>query len=178
VPEARGVASYISPKAVKGGESGIEGRGLRAVEPIATGEIVAIKGGHIVDTATMHRLSPRLQNSEIQIADGFHLVALHDDEYDDVMLFINHSCAPNVGFAGNVVLVAMRDVAAGEELTTDYALFDDSDEVMDCRCGSPECRRVIQGRDWQRPELQEKYRGWFSRYLQDRIPGMDRDEPG
>ena len=32
---------------------------------------------------------------------------------------------PNVGFAGNVVLIAMRDVWPGEELTTDYALFDD-----------------------------------------------------
>jgi len=42
-----------------------------------------------------------------------------------VMLFINHSCEPNVGFAGNVVLVAMRDIEAGEELTTDYAMFDD-----------------------------------------------------
>jgi uncharacterized protein len=29
------------------------------------------------------------------------------------MLFINHSCDPNVGFAGNVVLVSMCDVAAG-----------------------------------------------------------------
>jgi len=26
------------------------------------------------------------------------------------MLFINHSCEPNVGFAGNTVLVAMRDI--------------------------------------------------------------------
>jgi uncharacterized protein len=41
------------------------------------------------------------------------------------MLFINHSCEPNVGFAGNIVIVAMREVIAGEELTTDYALFDD-----------------------------------------------------
>ena len=43
------------------------------------------------------------------------------------MLFINHSCEPNVGFAGDIVLVAMRDISPGEELTTDYALFDDYD---------------------------------------------------
>jgi hypothetical protein len=42
-----------------------------------------------------------------------------------VMLFINHSCDPNVGFAGDIVLVAMRDIRQGEELTADYALFDD-----------------------------------------------------
>jgi uncharacterized protein len=40
-----------------------------------------------------------LPNSEIQIADGLHLVALSPDEYEPVMLFMNHSCEPNVGFA-------------------------------------------------------------------------------
>src|SRR5437868_1619917 len=139
---ARSIASYISPKAVKGVRSGIEGRGLRATSPIAEGEIVAIKGGHVIDTATLKALSPHLQNSEIQIAEGFHLAALTDDEYEGVMLFINHSCEPNVGFAGNVVLVAMRDIGAGEELTTDYALFDSSQDVMECRCGTPSCRTV------------------------------------
>jgi SET domain-containing protein len=163
------VSSYISPKATKGTPSAIAGRGLVAIEPIAAGEVVAIKGGHIVDSATMHALPPALQNSEIQIADGFHLAALTDEEYEPVMLFINHSCEPNVGFAGNVVLVAMRDVAAGEELTTDYALFDDSDEVMTCACGTPSCRGTVSGRDWRRPELQARYAGWFSWYLQRRI---------
>jgi SET domain-containing protein len=163
------VSSYISPKAAKGTPSAIAGRGLVALEPIAAGEVVAIKGGHIVDSATMRALPPALQNSEIQIADGFHLAALTDEEYEPVMLFINHSCEPNVGFAGNVVLVAMRDVAAGEELTTDYALFDDSDEVMACACGTPSCRGTVSGRDWRRPDLQARYAGWFSWYLQRRI---------
>ena len=163
------VASYISPKARKGEPSDIAGRGLVAVAPIAKGDVVAVKGGHIVDTATMRALSDRLRNSEIQIADGLHLVALSDDEYEAVMLFINHSCDPNVGFAGNVVLVAMSDVEAGDELTTDYAMFDSSDVVMECRCGATHCRKVIRGQDWQRPELHDRYRGYFSRYLADRI---------
>jgi SET domain-containing protein len=159
------VSSYISAKAVKGGPSGIEGRGLFAVAPIARDEIVAIKGGHIVDTAGLRALPERLRNSDVQIADSFHLVALEDAEYEPVMLFINHSCAPNVGFAGNIVLVAMRDVAAGEELTTDYALFDDYDGSMECRCGTSACRGTVGGRDWQRPELQERYGEYFSWYL-------------
>lgn len=176
------VSSYISPKAAKGGPSGIEGRGLRAVEPIARDEIVAIKGGHVVDTATLRALPERLRNSEVQIADGFHLVALDDAEYEPVMLFINHSCEPNVGFAGNVVLVAMRDVAAGEELTTDYALFDDDGGAMACRCGTPSCRGVIDGRDWRRPELQRRYGRYFSWYLLRRFddlgagPGRGREQ--
>lgn len=63
----------------------------------------------------------------------------------------------------------MRDIEAGEELTTDYALFDDSDASMECLCGRPLCRGRIDGRDWRRADLQERYRGYFSWYLWRRI---------
>lgn len=159
------VSSYITPKARKGVASDIEGRGLIAVARIAAGELVAIKGGHIVTTDTLRSLPEHLQNSDVQIADGFHLVALEEAEYEPVMLFINHSCDPNVGFAGNIVLVAMRDIGPDEELTTDYALFDDYDGTMGCHCGTPPCRGTINGRDWQRPDLQRKYGSYFSSYL-------------
>jgi SET domain-containing protein len=139
------VSSYITPKARKGAASAIEGRGLFAVSPIATDELVAIKGGHIVTTTTLRLLPERLQNSEIQIADDFHLAALEEAEYEPVMLFVNHSCEPSVGFAGNTVLVAMRDIGPGEELTTDYALFDDHDGTMECQCRTPSCRGTISG---------------------------------
>ena len=163
------VTSYITSKARKGVVSAIEGRGLIAVAPIAAGELVAIKGGHIVTTAALASLPERLRNSEIQIADGFHLAAVEEAEYEPVMLFLNHSCEPSVGFAGNVVLVAMRDIGAGEELTTDYALFDDHDEAMRCQCGTRSCRGTISGRDWQCPDLQRKYGNYFSAYLQRKI---------
>ncbi len=159
------ISSYITPKARKGVASEIEGRGLTALATIGAGEIVAIKGGHIVTTAVLQSLPERLRNSEIQIADGFHLAALEEAEYEPVMLFINHSCEPNVGFAGNIILVAMRDISAGEELTTDYALFDDHDAAMECRCGVPSCRGTVSGRDWQRPNRQTKYGSYFSSYL-------------
>ncbi len=163
------VSSYITPKARKGQPSAIEGRGLVAVAPITTNDIVAITGGHIVETPTLHSLPERLRNSDVQVADGFHLVALDETEYEAVMLFINHSCEPNVGFAGNIVLVAMRDISTGEELTTDYALFDDYHGAMQCQCGTPSCRGTISGRDWQRPELHRKYGRYSSWYLLHRL---------
>jgi SET domain-containing protein len=169
------VSSYITPKARKGQPSSIEGRGLVAVAPVAKDEIVAIKGGHIVDTATLHSLPERLRNSDVQIADGFHLVALEEAEYEPVMLFLNHCCEPNVGLAGNIVLVAMRDISPGEELTTDYALFDDYDGTMRCQCGTLSCRGTISGRDWQRPELQRKYGNYFSWYLLRRLSSQPGD---
>ena len=96
---------------------------------------------------------------------GFHLAVVEDAEYEPVMLFINHSCEPNVGFAGSTVLAAMRDISPGEELTTDYALFDDYDGMMHCWCGTPSCRATIGGQDWQQPDLQRKYGNYFSSYL-------------
>jgi hypothetical protein len=62
------------------------------------------------------------------------------------MMRVNHSCEPNVGMGGNVLLVAMRDIAAGEELTIDYALFlGDPGFAMDCRCRTAACRGVVRG---------------------------------
>jgi hypothetical protein len=107
---------------------------------LARGDIVAIKGGHIVDSATFTTLDEWLHNSDIQIADGFHIVELDADEYEGVMLSLNHNCASHVGVAGNVVFVALRDIEPGEELTTDYALFDDNEGEMVCGRGQPSCR--------------------------------------
>jgi uncharacterized protein len=166
------VSSWISPKARKGVRSGIAGRGLFAIEQVSAGEVVAVKGGHIVTTEQLRELPDPLPNSEIQIADGLHLVAVSPEEYEPVMLYINHSCEPNVGFAGNTVLVAMREVTAGEELTTDYGLFDDYDGQMPCRCNTASCRRIIDGHDWRRRDLQLRHHGYFSWYLQRKIDEM------
>jgi hypothetical protein len=79
------------------------------------------------------------------------------------MILVNHSCAPNVGMGGNILLVSMREIAAGEELTIDYALFlGDPGFAMDCRCGAPTGRGIVRGTDWMRADLQERYSGWFS----------------
>ena len=61
-------------------------------------------------------------------------------------------------------LVAPRDIAAGEELTIDYALFlADSGFAMACRCPATAGRGVVRGTDWMRAGLQARYRGWSSR---------------
>jgi len=56
-------------------------------------------------------------------------------------------------------------LSPGEKLTTDYALFDDYDGMMHCRCGTLSCRDTIGGRDWQRPDVQRKYGSYFSSHL-------------
>ena len=83
---------------------------------------------------------------------------------------VNHSCEPNCGIIGSCVMVAMRDVAAGEELCFDYAMTDtnDYDEFV-CSCGTPSVAVLITGGDWKLPELQERYAGFFSSYITRKI---------
>ena len=84
--------------------------------------------------------------------------------------YLGYSRAANFTSPGG----AMRDIAADEELTLDYCLFDSLPGRMTCRCGTTHCRGVITGDDWRRPELQVRYAGWFSRYLADRMEGRPR----
>jgi D-alanine-D-alanine ligase len=58
----------------------------------------------------------------------------------------NHACDANTAYDGFDV-VAQRDIAAGEELTLDYALFVGPDaEPFACQCGGTACRGVVRGR--------------------------------
>ena len=88
---------------------------------------------------------------------------------------INHSCDPNCGFQGEVTLVAMRPIAAGEELTFDYAMCDSAPfDEFPCSCGADMCRGFVRADAWQRADLQDRYRGFFSPYLAARIARMQR----
>lgn len=162
--------SYRSPKTVIR-PSSIHGTGLFARVAIARDEIVAIKGGYILDNAALREVEARLGPAEITIADGFHIGPRSKAERDGCMLFTNHSCDPNIGVQGQIVFVAMRAIEAGEELTHDWATTDDAQYKMSCRCGASCCRGTITGQDWRLPELQRKYDGYFSWYLQRRIAG-------
>ena len=160
--------SYISPKAaVK--QSPNQGRGLFALEPIAKGETVCIKGGHIFNRRTLQEVTQALGPAEIQIGEDLFIGPLNEQEREGSMIFSNHSCEPNIGVQGQIVFVALRDIEAGEELTHDWATTDDDTYEMDCKCGSPTCRGVITGQDWRRLDLQAKYAGYMSWYLMEKI---------
>lgn len=156
--------SFLSPKTVVK-SSPIHGRGLFAADDISKDEVVAVKGGHIITRATLTELQPLVGPAEIQIDDDLFICPTSLDEREGSMIFSNHSCAPNIGVRGQIVFVAMRDIAAGEELTHDWAMTDDDDQTIECHCGASNCRGVISGKDWQRPELQERYGEYFSAYL-------------
>ena len=167
------LTSYRSPKAVVR-SSRIDGRGLFADAAIAAGEVVCVKGGHLVTKAEFANFKGVANEAELQIADDLFLSPVTQAEFEGLMMFLNHSCEPNVGVQGQIVFVALRPVAAGEELTLDYATIERPAEPTACRCGAKGCRGIITGQDWRKPELQREYGRFFAWYLLERM----RAEPG
>jgi len=163
--------SYLSPKAAVR-PSAIHGKGLFAIRRIKKGEIVAVKGGYIFDRRTLHKTQKSVGPAEIQIADGLYIGLYSKAQRKGGMIFSNHSCEPTIGVRGQIVFVALRDIKAGEELTHDWATTDDDTYKLKCNCGAATCRKTITGKDWQKKDLQRKYRGYFSWYLQEKIDRM------
>jgi uncharacterized protein len=62
-------------------------------------------------------------------------------------MFFNHCCDPNCETEqdenGRIFISTVRDVAAGEELTYEYNLYDSDDETQDCYCGAKNCRGTM-----------------------------------
>jgi uncharacterized protein len=165
------MSSWFNPKTEKRA-SRVHGRGLFAREAISAGEIVAVKGGIIMDAAALALIRDAVSPADIQIEDGLYIGPGSAEEVEANILCLNHSCHPNVGVRGQITFVAMRDIPAGAELTIDYAMIDgDPAERMACSCGAPECRKIITGDDWRLRELRRRYAGYFSRYIQDRFVG-------
>lgn len=61
-------------------------------------------------------------------------------------MFINHSCDPNCEtqeIRGRVWIKAIRKIAAGEEITYDYCLYDGGDDDAACNCSARKCRGTM-----------------------------------
>merc|ERR1711969_48380 len=95
------------------------------------------------------RLTAEIGDQSLQIHDDLYLSPRTAAEVDETAIRINHSCDANVGFRGQVVYVAMRDIAVGEELCHDYAM-DRTD-------------------DYRLPEVQARYEGFFVEYVAEKI---------
>ena len=168
--------TYFSPKTEKR-KSLINGRGLFAKQAIKMGEIVVVKGGYILSRAQRDQIGKKLGPSEIQITEELFIGPTTKREREGGMMHLNHSCEPNLGLQGQVVYVALRDIEIDEELTFDYAMSDDEFYEMKCRCGAPTCRGTITGLDWRKPEIQKKYDGYFSWFIQRQIDNQKREPP-
>jgi SET domain-containing protein len=72
-------------------------------------------------------------------------------------MFINHSCDANCETSeirGRVWIKSIRPIAAGEEITYDYCLYDGGDDEAICNCGAKKCRGTM----YSREEIQRRKR--------------------
>ncbi|MDO8561116.1 MAG: SET domain-containing protein [bacterium] len=163
--------SFVNPKIyVKETEGARRGKGVFADKKILKGELIYDTKGEAVMVA---------KESVVDLpgycyeADDKHDMCPKDFNNPAPFWFTNHSCEPNVGALPDLYrTVAMRDIEEGEELTYDYAMTDSEDYEMECFCGKPNCRHWIQGSDWMIPELQEKYKGYFQKNIQEKIDAL------
>ena len=125
------------------------GFGVFATRPIPKGTIV-----WVMDELDL-RLSPaRVRN----LGAAYHQIL---DRYTysnatgerilcwDLARFMNHCCEANVLSPGWEFDVAVRDIAAGEEITNDYGALN-LDESFRCHCGLASCRGTVHPDDFER----------------------------
>jgi SET domain-containing protein len=159
-------ASWLSPSA-ENRPTTDKGLGVFAIEHIPAGTTVAAFGGIVVEGAELRALGDGVCHHALQIDEDLFLASVPPFDPAD---YVNHSCDPNCGIVGSVLMVTRRAVEPGEELCFDYAMTDSDDyDEFECRCDTAQCRDVVRGTDWKRSDLQERYAGWFSAYLARRL---------
>ena len=134
--------------------SNIHGYGVIATEPIPAGAIVCTGDGVLWQEDDDFDDTYALILNAADVVDGE--VARANDrrtlfwDLADQTRWINHACDPNTEVDARYVpsrnevharWVALRPIAAGEELTYDYAFA--AQVAEPCACGAPSCRGVI-----------------------------------
>jgi hypothetical protein len=142
-------------------ETGKTGMGLFATRPFNRGDLV------FAMTGTEHFYESRSR------ADAFKFenwLCIGKDRWldpDPPFVFSNHSCDPNLGIRGAAHFIALRDIAAGEELTFDYSITDDElDWSMPCACAAQECRKIARSIQFLPDHIFTRYLPFVNPYIQ------------
>jgi len=133
--------------------SAIHAAGCYTTTPIKKGaRVVEYTGPRITKDEADEKYQDSPTTYLFGIGDGSYVIDGHG-----TAMFINHSCDPNCEtdeINGRVWIRAIRDIAAGEELTYDYCLYDGEDDAT-CNCGAPNCRRTM----YSTEEVKKRTRG-------------------
>ncbi len=118
--------------------SKIHAAGCYTTTPVSKGtHIVEYTGPRLTVEEADTRSSDRPETYLFGLSDGQHVI-----DGDGIAAFINHCCDPNCEadeIDGRVWIIALRHIAAGEELSYDYNLYDGDDDAP-CCCCAENCR--------------------------------------
>jgi len=136
-------------------KSGVHGKGVFALQPIAAGHTIIEYKGEVITWREALRRHPHDPNDPTHTF-YFHVDDKHviDAKYGgNAARWINHACEPNCeaeeGPGGRILIKALRDLFPGEELFYDYGLIIDEryspklKKQYECRCGSARCRHTM-----------------------------------
>ena len=113
------------------------GRGVFAARRFVPGERILEFTGPLITLADTIAKGATEANP-LQIAE--HLYR----DLPPLSVFLNHSCTPNTGVTADHWLIALREIASDEELRFDYSTtMHENRWTMACRCGAPNCRRLV-----------------------------------
>lgn len=157
------IHSLLNPKCSVG-RSAVDGQGVFATARIEFDEVVAVWGGKVFSQAECESLSsemPEFESHAIEICPGYWLGSQEHHQRDDAELF-NHSCDPNIGIQGQIVLVARRVIQPGEELVIDYETLEARPQPFCCKCGSRNCRGELTGLSALDPAFQIRHQDYLS----------------
>lgn len=138
--------------AVEVKKSGMEGHGVYSVRGIKEGEVIGVFGGIVIPEADVENLTRTVPAEKLNIDHAMYIypgfIMLHDYENGcDPLCFVNHACDPSAKVVNGIVLVASRDIPAGEEISWDYRLTDNVGNwtyEFKCQCGTPSCNGMVQ----------------------------------
>jgi len=119
--------------------SAIDGHGAFAAEPIPGRRKIGEIRGEAISVREARRRAKGA--ARIMIVEVSEKRAIDASQSSDPLRFTNHSCRPNAVLRirqGRVEFYALRDVAAGEELTVNYGETHHNGTLR-CRCGAPGC---------------------------------------
>jgi hypothetical protein len=125
--------------------SAIHAAGCYTTTPIRKGARVTEYTGHPL---TKSKADEIYDDSGITYLFGLGDGSIVIDGHSTAM-FINHSCSANCEteeIDGHVWISAIRNIAAGEEITYDYCLYDGGDDEATCNCGAKACRGTMYSR--------------------------------
>jgi uncharacterized protein len=164
--------AYLTDKCEVQNRDVTGGKAVYARDIIEPGELIGVWSGRIIPAEALDELPEEIRRHTVQVEERLYLASVSGDEPPD---FINHSCEPNAGLDGQIVIVALQRIHPGEEVTIDYAMCDGTPyDEFECACGTLLCRGRVTGEDWRNPELWERYAGHFSPYLERRIKALKR----
>lgn len=131
-------------------------KGIFASRNIKKGEEIIRFKGKLFTYQQLPTPYNKVEDHYVQIDKNLYMGPSGD--YDDLF---NHSCNPNSGLKiknGKIILIAIKNIKKGEEITWDYSTtMDEDDWEMDCKCCSKKCRGRIRDFKYLSKKIQQKY---------------------